>query len=59
MNSTIAALTDICRIVAAVLIVRQLPPAKLGAVVACLRDNGGDMLASILIGPLPFDGDVV
>jgi hypothetical protein len=55
VNPTVDALTEICRIVAAVLIVRQLPAAKLGAIVAILRDNGGDALASVLIGALPFE----
>lgn len=55
MNPTVDALTEVCRIVAAVIIVRRLPPAKLGAIVATLRDNGGDSLASCLVGGLPFD----
>lgn len=56
MNSTVEALTEICRIVAAVLIVRKLEPRRLGAIVASLRDNGGDALANVLVGELPFDG---
>lgn len=54
MNPTVDALTEICRIVAAVCKVRILPPARLGAIVACLRDNDGDALASVLIGDIPF-----
>lgn len=55
MNPTVDALTEICRIVAAVCLVRQLDPAQLGAIVAALQDNGGDALASCIIGELPFD----
>lgn len=54
MNPTVDALTEICRIVAAVCIVRELPAQKLGAVVVALQDNGGEALASCLIGSLPF-----
>lgn len=57
MNPTVDALTEICRIVAAVCKVRILPPAKLGAIVAILRDNDGDALASVLVGALPFAPD--
>lgn len=56
MNPTVESLTEICRIVAAVCLVRELDPARLGAIVACLQDNGGDALASCVIGELPFDG---
>ena len=56
MNPTVDALTEICRIVAAVCIVRQLPPVQLGSIVAALQDNGGAALADCLIGVVPFDG---
>jgi hypothetical protein len=55
MNVTVDAMAEICRIVAAVIVVRTLPPARLGAIVAALRDNGGDTLANVLVGTLPFD----
>ncbi len=55
MNPTVDALMDICRIVAAVCQARTLPPAELGAVVACLRDNNAGLLADALIGSLPFE----
>jgi hypothetical protein len=55
MNATVEALTEICRIVAAIVLVRKLPPANLGAIVATLQDNGGEALASVLVGTLPFD----
>lgn len=55
MNAGVDALTEVCRIVAAVCIVRNLPPAKLGSIVASLRDNGGDVLASCLVGSIPFE----
>jgi hypothetical protein len=43
------------RIVAAVCIVRELPPAQLGAICAALRDNGAGALADVLIGTIPFE----
>ena len=51
---TTDARTDHARIVAAVCQARALPAAQLGAVVAALRDNGAGMLASCIIGELPF-----
>ena len=56
MNPTVEALTEICRIVAAVCQVRALPPEHLGAIVASCRDNDAGMLADVLIGTVPFDG---
>jgi hypothetical protein len=50
----IDALTEVCRIVAAVCQARALGPAQLGAICAALRDNGAGLLADVLIGELPF-----
>lgn len=61
MASAIMLDTDILlRVMAALealLRARELPPAQLGAIVACCQDNGAPDLAALLIGPLPFDED--
>ena len=49
---------DISALVAALVVARTLPPAQLGAIVACCRDNGARALADALVGELPFDGKV-
>ena len=54
MNPTVEALTEICRIVTAVCKARGLDAARLGAIVAALRDNGAGMLADVLVGVIPF-----
>ncbi len=55
VNPTVAALTEICRIVAAVCQARGLDAARLGAIVASLRDNGADALADCIVGVVPFE----
>ena len=55
MNPTVEALTEICRIVAAVCKARGLDAARLGAIVAALRDNDAGMLADVLVGAVPFE----